>query len=113
VDASHERRADPRVRVGGAFLRLLSREPAHIRDVSAGGALLETGAAAVPGAEGHLATRLNSRPFSATVKVAHVRPPHGGEAGGRARVGVEFAAMDEDSRTALSRFLGTGDGSQA
>lgn len=100
------------MRVEGAFLRLLSREPAHIRDVSAGGALLETGPA-VPGSEGHLATRLNGRPFSATVKVTHVGPPNGGAAGGRARVGVEFAAMDEDSRTALSRFLGTGDGSQA
>jgi hypothetical protein len=111
MSAPTERRSDQRVKVSGAFLKLLSREPAHILDVSPGGALLETSTAALPGTEGQLEARLNGRPFSAAVKVTHIRRPQNSAAGAKAGVGVEFRAMNEDSREALSRFLRTADGS--
>lgn len=101
-----EQRSSPRVRVSGAYLRLLSRDSAHVLDISAGGALLETNAVVLPGARGQLGTRLNQRPFAAAVQVSHVSQPDARGAGAKARVGIAFTSMDKESREALASFLG-------
>lgn len=92
-----------RVATEECFLRLHVKVPLLVREISGGGALLES-PVAVPGdSDGRLRTMLAGRPFETPVAVA--RTARAETDARKTRVGVSFGDMNGDMLQVLRHFL--------
>ena len=78
---------------------------AEILDISTGGAMISTSAAAVRGQRGQLRTLLGREPFTAAVEVLRVEEGTRDGQERRVRMGLLFANLDEKSRRTLQKFV--------
>jgi PilZ domain len=98
-----DKRRSRRVVTQQCYLRLQVRLPLLMREISGGGAMLESAVPVVPGKHGTLRTMLAARPFETRVQVCRAHP-----AAGNARktaVSVAFTDMGPDASHALNYFL--------
>ena len=76
----------------------------EVLDISAGGALLSTGASLEVGHRAQLRTLLAGEPFTAWVQVERVGEGTFSGDGLRHRLGVTFSSLDDNGRKLLQRF---------
>lgn len=103
--STEKQRRWPRVKAEGCYLRLLVEVPVRVRDIGAGGALLEASAPIAAGDEARLHTQIQGRPFAPSVVVA--RRADSGPDTSPAHLAVAFGSMDDAERKALTEFLKT------
>lgn len=97
-----EKRQSRRVITQQCYLRLQVRLPLLMREISGGGAMLESPVPVSPENHGMLRTMLAARPFETRVQVCRAHPA--GDAR-RTNVSVAFKDMGADASQALNHFL--------
>ena len=97
-----EKRQSRRVITQHCYLRLQVRLPLLMREISGGGAMLESSVPVSPENHGTLRTMLAARPFETRVQVCRAHPA--GDAR-KTNVSVAFKDMGPDASQALNHFL--------
>ena len=97
-----EKRQSRRVITQQCYLRLQVRLPLLMREISGGGAMLESPVPVSPENHGTLRTMLAARPFETSVQVCRAHPA--GDAR-KTNVSVAFKDMGPDASQALNHFL--------
>lgn len=102
-----ERRRFPRVAVAsdGPTASLPSAVSVQILDISQSGALLGSAQRIEPGRRAQLRTRIGAEPLAMPVAVRRVTSDFSQPSGGGFRLGVEFVALDNESRRKLERLV--------
>ena len=85
------------------YLRLQLRLPLLMRDISGGGATLESSVPISPDGDGTLRTMLASRPFETRVQVCRATPAESDAR--KTTVSVTFKDLRDDASQVLNRFL--------
>jgi hypothetical protein len=85
------------------YLRLHVRLPLLMREISAGGAMLESAVPVAPENSGTLRTMLAARPFETRVQVCRAHPA--ATDARKTNVSVAFKDMGPDAAQALNHFL--------
>lgn len=100
---ARETRQGKRVATEQCFLRLQVKVPLLVREISGGGALLESPNAVPADSGGRLRTMLAGRPFETPVSVARTAPAETDAR--KVKVGVSFGNMDIQTVQVLRHFL--------
>jgi hypothetical protein len=98
-----EKRQSRRVVTQQCYLRLQVRLPLLMREISGGGAMLESPVPVAPENHGTLRTMLAARPFETRVQVCRAHPVIGDAR--KTNVSVAFKDMGPDATQALNHFL--------
>ena len=98
-----EKRQSRRVVTQQCYLRLQVRLPLLMREISGGGAMLESPVPVAPENHGTLRTMLAARPFETRVQVCRAHPVIGDAR--KTNVSVAFTDMGPDATQALNHFL--------
>ena len=98
-----EKRQSRRVITQQCYLRLHVRLPLLMREISAGGAMLESPVPVAPENFGTLRTMLAARPFETRVQVCRAHPAAMDSR--KTSVAVAFKDMGPDASQALNHFL--------
>ena len=98
-----EKRQSRRVITQQCYLRLQVRLPLFMREISAGGAMLESPVPVATENQGTLRTMLASRPFETRVQVCRAHPA--AVDARKTSVAVAFKDMGPDASQALNHFL--------
>src|SRR5829696_9733240 len=101
--APREKRQSQRVTTEHCYLRLHVRLPLLMREISGGGAMLESSVPVSPENHGTLRTILAARPFATHVQVCRAHPAEGDPR--KTSVSVAFKDMGPDASQALNHFL--------
>jgi hypothetical protein len=96
-------RRSRRVAADQCYLRLQLRLPLLMRDISGGGATLESSVPIPPDGDGTLRTVLGSRPFETRVEVCRARPAESDSR--KTTVSVTFKDLGGEASQVLNRFL--------
>ena len=98
-----DKRQSRRVVTQQCYLRLQVRLPLLMREISGGGAMLESPVPVAPENHGTLRTMLAARPFETRVQVCRAHPAIGDAR--KTNVSVAFKDMGPDASQALNHFL--------
>jgi hypothetical protein len=98
-----DKRQSRRVVTQQCYLRLQVRLPLLMREISGGGAMLESPVPVAPENQGTLRTMLAARPFETRVQVCRAHPAIGDAR--KTSVSVAFKDMGTDASQALNHFL--------
>lgn len=98
-----QKRRSPRVAAEACYLRLPVRLPLFMRDISVGGAMLESPVPIAPDSEGTLRTMLGTRPFETRVDLCRAAPAEFDTR--KTTVSVTFKNMRGDASQVLNHFL--------
>ena len=101
--SSREKRQSRRVVTQQCYLRLQVKLPLLMREISGGGAMLESPVPVAPENVGTLRTMLAARPFETRVHVCRAHPA--GFDARKTNVSVAFKDMGPDASQALNHFL--------
>jgi hypothetical protein len=102
-DRSRERRRGSRVRLARPLTaRVRTINEALVRDLSKGGALIETGRALAPGSRCEVHLELGERKANATARVARCHLLAGGK---RYEAGIEFEKIDAETLAAIEKIV--------
>jgi hypothetical protein len=101
--APGDKRQSRRVIAQQCYLRLHVRLPLLMREISGGGAMLESPVPVSPEHHGTLRTMLASRPFETRVQVCRAHPAESDAR--KTNVSVSFKDMGPDASQALNHFL--------
>lgn len=98
-----DKRQSRRVVTQQCYLRMQVRLPLLMREISGGGAMLESPVPVAPENVGTLRTMLAARPFETRVQVCRAHPA--GFDARKTNVSVAFKDMGPDASQALNHFL--------
>ena len=98
-----EKRQSRRVVTQQCYLRMQVRLPLLMREISGGGAMLESPVPVAPENVGTLRTMLAARPFETRVQVCRAHPA--AVDARKTNVSVAFKDMGPDASQALNHFL--------
>ena len=98
-----DKRRSRRVITQQCYLRLQVKLPLLMREISGGGAMLESAVPVAPENHGTLRTMLAARPFETRVQVCRAHPA--GTDARKTNVSVAFKDMGPDASQALNHFL--------
>ena len=98
-----DKRRSRRVITQQCYLRLQVKLPLLMREISGGGAMLESAVPVSPENHGTLRTMLAARPFETRVQVCRAHPA--GSDARKTSVSVAFKDMGPDASQALNHFL--------
>ena len=98
-----DKRQSRRVITEQCYLRLHVRLPLLMREISGGGAMLESAVPVSPEHHGTLRTMLAARPFETRVQVCRAHPAETDAR--KTSVSVAFKDMGPDASLALNHFL--------
>jgi hypothetical protein len=98
-----DKRQSRRVVTQQCYLRLQVRLPLLMREISGGGAMLESPVPVATEKHGTLRTTLAARPFETRVQVCRAHPAAGSAR--KTNVSVAFTDMGPDASQALNHFL--------
>lgn len=102
-DLPREQRQSRRVITAQCYLRLHVRLPLLMREISGGGAMLESPVPVSPEDQGTLRTMLAARPFETRVQVCRAHPAQTDAR--KTNLSVSFKDMGPDASQALNNFL--------
>jgi PilZ domain-containing protein len=100
---SGEKRQSRRVITQQCYLRLQVKLPLLMREISGGGAMLESPVPVAPERDGMLRTMLAARPFETRVAVCRTHPA--ATDARKTSVSVTFKDMGTDASQVLNHFL--------
>jgi hypothetical protein len=103
VEPSKERRRGSRIRLSRPLAaRVRTINEAIVRDLSKGGALIETGRALAPGSRCEVHLELGERKANAMARVARCHLLAGGK---RYEAGIEFEKIDAETLAAIEKIV--------